>query len=82
MDHGKQMKRQESKEFVLDQIDGPVCLREPVVKSGMKFAKMYSFVFIRNQGRETELQVRIPFEDNARSAIRTGGSANKSKNAF
>ena len=44
MDHGKQMKRQESKEFLLEQIDGPVCLREPVVKAGMKFAKKYGFL--------------------------------------
>jgi len=43
MDHDKQMKRQESKEFLLleEQVDGPVCLREPVVKAGMKVAKKY-----------------------------------------
>ncbi|CBY14513.1 unnamed protein product [Oikopleura dioica] len=35
MDHDKQMKQQESKEFLLleEQFDGPVCLREPVVKT-------------------------------------------------
>ena len=56
MDPGTDMKRQESKEFVLEQIDGPVCLREPVVKPGIKFS-----VFLISEIKEDNRNMKNPF---------------------
>jgi hypothetical protein len=68
MDPGKEMKRQESKEFVLEQIDGPVCLREPVVKAGIFCLELSNFWFLKSRKRAL-ITKNISFKDNAGSAI-------------
>ena len=69
MDPGKNMKRQESKEFVLEQIDGPVCLREPVVKPGIKLCQNTQFYLFLKSRKRALITKKDPFEDNAGSAI-------------